>query len=897
MQALQAISPLPIRFEQLQQGYDGYCRYDSHIAIREGMSEIQTILAAIHEISHAKIHNRHKENEQNNPEKKPKSKAFCEIEAEACAYATSNFMGVETSANSFGYIASYAAKVDVKELKQLLSGIQNATAEMISGIETAFKDIAKQRGVDISIRENAEITPTKTDELPKDIAVPQISTIAFINPKTATQSPFEGKQVGEIVLMPMLFNDNGNLERTAKRTRVRIENPIGKHQIFSRSVGTPPHETEEAYLLSQSGKLVHLGELEKVKAIPEIKIDEWIAGALQIFDRSLEVPTDWADYIGAALADKIDIAEAHNVPVKAAREAEIQAERSARIEQSNAEKQEREAVFTTQVDSIEQAIHKCEKCEVELEHYMDKNPLFAVFERHNLELPLATKGWVNRNLSAFHLDEKDVLIIWKPKKVSVSENFTTALRTLKERIDLSLGKENVQEQPTEIKSPKLTIAEKNYLKFEELFPTIVSEEFSYLHFESHGYEPLSVEYVDDNRISLMHTHEVNGDLCYDPNIVYEIDTQAKTLNAVSFEQSLPPMYQEVTENGNGLSVDGNGNQKEVQNLQGQINKFSEQWFENISQQGFVPTRGDAEIDDNDIRVNFDENGKLIMPERSAELEADNYRNFFDCFPQFGSDYAEEYTNLKFENSQGKTVEIDYTAQGADGEIVYKLSLNGKGNNQLAINHDTQIINCTANIDRAPEIVAAYENRMTVGLTNFLQHFQKSDYELKKYGVWDKEREEIVFSDVVVATHEQISEPTSDSVTLTTEQIAPLEKPSVIAEIKANQEIISTREHTIEKDYNVPDISLSKDNRDNYGYLNDEMLPLSKDKAFELFNSDMTIFRLHDDNSESMVFERDEIEQFDGMFGVEKSEWDKHIKAHNNAEKTAEHVPRNDREVI
>jgi hypothetical protein len=411
MQALQAISPLPIRFEQMSAEQDGYCQYDSHIAIREGMSEIQTVLAAIHEISHSRLHNKHKENEKNSLEKKPKSKAFQEIEAEACAYSTANFFGIETSENSFGYIANYTAKADIKELKQLLSGIQNATAEMISGIETAFKDIAKQRGVDVSIRENAEEISAKTDELPKEIETPQISTIAFINPEVANHTTFNDRKIGETVLMPMLFNDDGNLERTAKRTRVKIEEPVGKYQIYSRLDGTPPYETEYAYLLSQSGKLVHLGEMEKAKEISEIKIDEWIAKSLQMFDKHLENPSEWADYVGAALADKIDIAETHNVPVKAAREAKIQAERTARIEQSKAEKQEREAAFTEQIDRIETAIHNCEKCDVELDHYTDKNPLFAVFERHGVNLPLATKGWVNRNLKEFHLDEKGSLTV------------------------------------------------------------------------------------------------------------------------------------------------------------------------------------------------------------------------------------------------------------------------------------------------------------------------------------------------------------------------------------------------------------------------------------------------------------------------------------------------------
>ena len=62
----------------------------------------------------------------------------------------------------------------------------------------------------------------------------------------------------------------------------------------------------------------------------------------------------------------------------------------------------------------------------------------------------------------------------------------------------------------------MSTEQENYKKFEELFPDVINGKYSYLRLESKGFEPLSLEWIDENRISIMHTYEVNGDLCYDP---------------------------------------------------------------------------------------------------------------------------------------------------------------------------------------------------------------------------------------------------------------------------------------------------------------------------------------------------------------------------------------------
>ena len=95
--------------------------------------------------------------------------------------------------------------------------------------------------------------------------------------------------------------------------------------------------------------------------------------------------------------------------------------------------------------------------------------------------------------------------------------------------------------------------------------------------------PLSLEYLSNDRISIMHTYELNGDLCYDPMMEFHINTTDKTLEPLVFQQSIPPIYQYMNDNGTGTSVDGNGNEKTLWNLQYQLKDFATMWFANIEQ--------------------------------------------------------------------------------------------------------------------------------------------------------------------------------------------------------------------------------------------------------------------------------------------------------------------------
>ena len=142
--ALKRESPVPIFFEDIPGGAKGFFSpVESRIAIQEGMSEIQTVKTAIHEIAHAKLH-AFKPDEKAAPEDK-KDRHTKEVEAESVAYTVCQRYGIETSDYSFGYIAGWSSGKETKELKSSLDTIRKTAAEMIEGIDAKLKVLLAEK--------------------------------------------------------------------------------------------------------------------------------------------------------------------------------------------------------------------------------------------------------------------------------------------------------------------------------------------------------------------------------------------------------------------------------------------------------------------------------------------------------------------------------------------------------------------------------------------------------------------------------------------------------------------------------------------------------------------------------------------------------------------------------
>ena len=143
--ALEQTSPVPIGFEDIPGGSHGYYHLtEKRIAIQEGMSELQTLKTAIHEIAHSKLHAIDPEAPAIEQADRPDSRTR-EVQAESVAYAVCQHYGLDTSDYSFGYVAGWSSGKELKELKASLETIRATAHELITTIDGHLAQLQKER--------------------------------------------------------------------------------------------------------------------------------------------------------------------------------------------------------------------------------------------------------------------------------------------------------------------------------------------------------------------------------------------------------------------------------------------------------------------------------------------------------------------------------------------------------------------------------------------------------------------------------------------------------------------------------------------------------------------------------------------------------------------------------
>ncbi len=211
LEAVRRSAPVPIEFEPMAENMDGYFSSEQQrIALREGMSEVQTVSAAVHETAHSRLHDPKKyeieqswkvvmdsgggtvrdfqsgfatevEAEQFATEmgwrfvdenrfewrlevqedltavkQAAKNRNTEEVEAESISYAVCQYFGIQTGENSFGYIASWSKDKELKELRASLETINKTSCELINDIERNYKEICKERDIDLTAKQEPE---------------------------------------------------------------------------------------------------------------------------------------------------------------------------------------------------------------------------------------------------------------------------------------------------------------------------------------------------------------------------------------------------------------------------------------------------------------------------------------------------------------------------------------------------------------------------------------------------------------------------------------------------------------------------------------------------------------------------------------------------------------------
>ena len=166
MEALRRSSPVPVEFKPLSADMDGYFSPKSQsITLREGMSEVQTVSAAVHEIAHAKLHNYALQQPE---ERRHKSRNTEEVEAESISFMVCAYFGIETGANSFGYVATWSKNAELPEFRASLDTIGKTANGIITDVEKHFAEVCKERGIELpkdTEYELVTIPPSREDAL------------------------------------------------------------------------------------------------------------------------------------------------------------------------------------------------------------------------------------------------------------------------------------------------------------------------------------------------------------------------------------------------------------------------------------------------------------------------------------------------------------------------------------------------------------------------------------------------------------------------------------------------------------------------------------------------------------------------------------------------------------
>ena len=272
MEALRRSSPVPVEVKPLSADMDGYFSPKSQsITLREGMSEVQTVSAAVHEIAHAKLHNY---GLQQAAERRHKSRNTEEVEAESISFMVCAYFGIETGANSFGYVATWSKNAELPEFRASLDTISKTANGIITDVEKHFAEVCKERGIELpkdTEYELVTIPPSRTDALTfaADYA-------AFLR-RDLNVPDSADRPAAETVATRLLACEDAELRKELEDF-VKLADEIGiddgSHALLERFNGLfrqewrakeepqPEVETEKLYLADDS-KYVHVQRTEE----------------------------------------------------------------------------------------------------------------------------------------------------------------------------------------------------------------------------------------------------------------------------------------------------------------------------------------------------------------------------------------------------------------------------------------------------------------------------------------------------------------------------------------------------------------------------------------------------------------------------------------------------------
>lgn len=264
---------------------------------------------------------------------------------------------------------------------------------------------------------------------------------------------------------------------------------------------------------------------------------------------------------------------------------------------------------------------------------MEKYEILSITDNmvvlHDLTYPLFTKDMpreefdrkLRENPANDHLKIKRPL----PEPPAENKNMETPPTAETPGTDLS------NTEKAEIPEENLTVAQKNYHAVMELAPEVLRGEMDSKSFEAgQSFMPLTIERIGEGHIAISHYYTQNGDSFADPDMEFAFDNEAGTLSARTFQQDNLNRFEQVVMDG---VVD--------EALEHELNQFASQWFKNIREQGYLPTKEENQLSESDISIGTELVQADLAPAWEKKKSAGRIRGF-DLHPEIPQKQRSQY---------------------------------------------------------------------------------------------------------------------------------------------------------------------------------------------------------------------------------------------------------------
>lgn len=317
-EALKRSCPVPMEFENIEGSAKGYYhQMEQRIAIREGMSQVQTIKTAIHEMAHQRLHAVDPLDEKSEIINQTRSSK--EVEAESVAYTVCQHYGIETSDYSFAYVAGWSHGKETPELKASLNTIRKTANEMITEIDGHIAEINKEMEQENKVTCYLKITSSMGSEYEIDRIAGTIEKIESVLKEALEKEVDNIPEFLESKGIPVLVVASSIDDEPGRYIRPEYEYDIDRKQIYRDGIAIGREMTREESAVRLAVKvdfflretdnfqyknevedpLIFMEELKNALMVGSERVDEISGWFQQIMDEDSDYTNEAIDLVVA----------------------------------------------------------------------------------------------------------------------------------------------------------------------------------------------------------------------------------------------------------------------------------------------------------------------------------------------------------------------------------------------------------------------------------------------------------------------------------------------------------------------------------------------------------------------------------------------------------------------